>query len=73
MYNPKLERRLHRITAPTLVMWGDHDAFLPLPHGQAYARLIPNASLRVIAECGHFPPFEQTEKFVHDVTDFLLA
>ena len=71
MYNPKLERRLRRVQAPTLIVWGENDAFLPLPHGEAYARLIPGATLRVIPQCGHFPPFEQTEQFLHLVLEFL--
>lgn len=73
MYNPKLERRLRRVKAPTLVVWGDDDRFLPLPHGEAYARSIPGARLQVIAQCGHFPPFEQTDAFLRCVTEFLLA
>lgn len=73
MYNPKLERRLGRIQAPTLVLWGENDAFLPLAHGESYARQIPNATLSVIPRCGHFPPFERTEEFVERVTSFLAA
>jgi len=72
-YNPKLERRLRRIRAPTLVLWGENDRFLPLPHGEAYARLIPGARLQIVPECGHFVPFEQTEVFVSAATDFLSA
>jgi pimeloyl-ACP methyl ester carboxylesterase len=72
MYNPKLERRLQRVKAPTLVVWGENDRFLPLAHGEAYARAIPGAQLRVIPQCGHFPPFEQTETFLRHVLEFLL-
>lgn len=71
MYDPKLERRLSRIQAPTLVLWGENDAFLPLPYGEAYARGIPGAELRVIPACGHFPPFERTAEFLDHVTSFL--
>ncbi len=71
MYNPKLARRLGRITAPTLVVWGEDDAFLPLPHGEAYARLIPGARLTVLPRCGHFPPFEQSEAFLAHAIAFL--
>jgi pimeloyl-ACP methyl ester carboxylesterase len=73
MYNPKLARRLARITAPTLVVWGADDAFLPLPHGVEYARLIPAARLVSIPQCGHFPPFEQSAVFLDHVTSFLEA
>jgi len=71
LYNPKLARRLRRVKAPTLVLWGRNDTFLPLAHGEAYTQLIPGASLQVIPECGHFVPFEQTERFIEAVTTFL--
>jgi pimeloyl-ACP methyl ester carboxylesterase len=72
-YNPKLERRLRRIRAPTLVLWGAEDTFLPLPHGEAYARSIPGARLQIIRQCGHFVPFEQTQEFVRTVVEFLTS
>ncbi|HVN87132.1 MAG TPA: alpha/beta fold hydrolase [Candidatus Binatia bacterium] len=72
LYNPKLERRLARISAPTLVVWGEHDNFLPPAYGHAYTRAIPGARLHTIANCGHLVPFEQTEPFVDAAVDFLL-
>jgi pimeloyl-ACP methyl ester carboxylesterase len=71
MYNPKLARRLRRIKAPTLILWGANDTFLAPVHGEAYARLIPNATLQIVPHCGHFVPFEQIEEFVRHVTTFL--
>ena len=44
--NPKLERRLHRITAPTLVVAPSDDRLIPVEHAQRYAALIPGARLR---------------------------
>jgi pimeloyl-ACP methyl ester carboxylesterase len=73
LYNPKLPRRLRRVQAPTLVMWGKDDTFLPLAHGEAYAQLIPGAHLHVIADCGHLVPFERTEEFTKLVIAFLTA
>jgi pimeloyl-ACP methyl ester carboxylesterase len=73
LYNPKLPQRLRRITVPTLVLWGEHDTFLPLPHGEAYARLIRGATLQIVPQCGHFVPFEQTDIFAEQVAQFLGA
>jgi pimeloyl-ACP methyl ester carboxylesterase len=72
LYNPKLEHRLARITAPTLVVWGEQDAFLPLAYGKAYADAIPGAQLVTIANCGHLVPFEQTAAFDDLASEFLL-
>jgi len=70
-YDPKLERRLRRISAPTLVVWGENDTFLPVAHGEAYARAIPHATLRTVSQCGHLVPHEQTDTFVDLVGAFL--
>jgi pimeloyl-ACP methyl ester carboxylesterase len=71
LYNPKLARRLRRISAPTLIVWGQNDTFLPLAHGEAYARLIPGAVLQTIPACGHLVPYEQTEDFLQHVVEFV--
>jgi len=71
LYNPKLQRRLRRVTVPTLVLWGADDRFLPPAYGEAYAQLIPGATLKMIPQCGHLVPMEQTEQFVNHVVEFL--
>ncbi|HMI71310.1 MAG TPA: alpha/beta fold hydrolase, partial [Solirubrobacteraceae bacterium] len=57
--DPKLERRLHRVAAPTLVLWADDDRVMPIEHGRRYAERIPDATLRVIEDCGHAMYFER--------------
>lgn len=48
---------LRGIRAPTLVLHGDADPLLPLPHGRDSAACIPGATLRVIEGMGHdLPP-----------------
>jgi len=62
LYDPLLRRRLARITAPTLLCWGAHDRLAPLdPCGQAWAKEIPGARLRVFADSGHVPHLEEAE------------
>jgi pimeloyl-ACP methyl ester carboxylesterase len=69
--DPKLERRLHRIAAPTLVLWADDDRVMPIEHGRRYAERIPDATLRVIEDCGHAMYFERPDAFADAVTEFL--
>jgi pimeloyl-ACP methyl ester carboxylesterase len=69
--DPKLERRLHRITAPTLVLWADDDRVVPVEHGRRYAERIPDATLRIVEDCGHAMYFERPEAFANSVTEFL--
>ncbi|MFI5266436.1 MAG: alpha/beta fold hydrolase [Chloroflexota bacterium] len=73
LHDPKLHRRLHRISAPTLIVWGEQDRLIPLAHGRAYAEAIPGARLEVIPNCGHIPHQEQTDDFTRIVRHFLLS
>ena len=71
MHDPKLARRLRRITCPTLVVWGDRDPLLPLAYAEAWRDGLPDAELRVLQNCGHLPHFEQEAAFVESVAEFL--
>jgi pimeloyl-ACP methyl ester carboxylesterase len=71
--NPKLERRLHRITAPTLVAWPGNDKLIPIAHGHRYAELIPNTEFAVVDDCGHAMYFERPAEFAGITADFLAA
>jgi pimeloyl-ACP methyl ester carboxylesterase len=70
-YNYSLKNRLHRITAPTLVIWGEHDRMVPRTHGETYARLIPGAKLQVISGAGHSVHVEKPTETAKLVADFL--
>jgi pimeloyl-ACP methyl ester carboxylesterase len=71
--NPKLERRLRRITAPTLVAWPGNDKLIPIAHGHRYAELIPNAEFAVVKDCGHAMYFERPAEFGELTVNFLAA
>lgn len=47
---------LRRISVPTLVMHGTHDAMVPLAHGRELVRVIPDARLHTIRGWGHDLP-----------------
>jgi pimeloyl-ACP methyl ester carboxylesterase len=71
LHDPKLARRLGRISAPTLVVWGAQDRLVPVAHGHAYADAIPQARLEVIPDCGHLPHIERPDELVNHVRTFL--
>ena len=73
MHNPKLRQRLHRITCPTLVVWGEGDRIVAPSYGRAFADSIPNARFVSIPGAGHYPHREQLEPFVAAVQEFLAA
>jgi pimeloyl-ACP methyl ester carboxylesterase len=69
--NPKLERRLHRIQAKTLVLWGEHDAVVPLLHAEHYAAGIPQARLQVVPNAGHALLMERPDAALAAIEQFL--
>ena len=71
--NPKLERRLGRITAPTLVVAPSDDRLIPVEHARRYAERIPGASYAEVADCGHAMYFERPAEFASTVASFLSA
>ena len=69
-YDPKLAGRLHRITCPVLLIWGDKDRLVPPAYGEAYRKHIPHAEIKLIPNCGHLPMFEQEAAFVETIVGF---
>lgn len=69
----RLAKWLHRVTIPTLVVWGDADAIVPLPYAAEFARLIPGARVLVIPDCGHAPQTERPEAFLHALDGFIAS
>jgi 3-oxoadipate enol-lactonase len=48
-----LRPQLPRITAPTLVIGGEHDRIFPVEHSRAIAAAIPDAQLEILNGTGH--------------------
>jgi pimeloyl-ACP methyl ester carboxylesterase len=71
MHNPKLKHRLHRVSIPTHLIWGDKDGVVTKDYGRAFAGLIPGASFETVANAGHYPQLEQPEAFAKALTKFL--
>jgi pimeloyl-ACP methyl ester carboxylesterase len=69
-YDAKLAARLHRVQCPTLLLWGADDRLVPPSYGEAYRKLLPQAELRLIPDCGHLGMFEKEAEFVAAVTRF---
>ena len=70
-HDPHLHKWLHRIDVPTLLVWGDHDRMFPKEHALAYQRLIPNAKVVIVPDCGHVPQIEKPDAFVAAIETFL--
>lgn len=63
--------QLHQITAPTLIVWGDHDALFPRDDQARLLSAIPHATLRIYDETGHCPNWERPERVAADLVAFV--
>jgi len=66
-----LKRRIHRIAAPTLIVWGSTDGIAAPVYAQEFAKRIAGAKVEVIERAGHLPHLEQPERVVAAVGKFL--
>jgi pimeloyl-ACP methyl ester carboxylesterase len=69
--NRGLNRRLHRVTAPTLLVWGESDRIVPPQYAQDFQAAIGNATVATIPAAGHLPQIEQPDRLAEQVLAFL--
>jgi pimeloyl-ACP methyl ester carboxylesterase len=70
-FNPDLERWLHRVKLPPLVVWGDDDKVMPPAYAARWCERLPDARLIMIEECGHLPHVEKADIVSGHVRGFL--
>jgi pimeloyl-ACP methyl ester carboxylesterase len=68
-----LKRRLHRVTADTLIVWGEDDALISSVYAREFAARIAKARVEIIKDCGHVPQVERLDVLRPMVTSFLAA
>lgn len=71
IWDKGLKKRIHRINAPTLLIWGDKDGLNPPVYGPHWQKQLPGSRLVTIKDTAHVPMAEKPEEFVKAVTDFL--
>jgi pimeloyl-ACP methyl ester carboxylesterase len=67
-----LSRRLHRVSVPTLVLWGRDDALVPAIYAQEFGSRIGGSRVEVLDDCGHALQGDQPERTFTLVTEFLV-
>ncbi|MFF3734117.1 alpha/beta fold hydrolase [Streptomyces sp. NPDC002476] len=66
-----LWRDVHRIKAPTLLLWGRDDRTITLDGAQLMLKQIRDVQLHVFGGCGHWVQLERQAEFERLVNDFL--
>ena len=70
-YNPDLEKWLHRIKLPSLVIWGENDKVFPAAYAELWRERLPDARVLRLEKCGHLPHVEQADTVTARVRAFL--
>jgi pimeloyl-ACP methyl ester carboxylesterase len=65
----KLEKWLHRLTMPTLLLWGDADRIVPAEQAPVWAAHIPHAQTCILPGVGHLV-FDETPAAAAAVATF---
>jgi pimeloyl-ACP methyl ester carboxylesterase len=70
-FNPDLEKWLHRIKLPALILWGDDDKIMPPAYAALWQERLSDAHLIVVEKCGHLPHVEHAALVARHVREFL--
>lgn len=69
-FDPDLEKWLHRIKLPALIVWGEDDKIMPPAYAALWRERLPEARLVTIEKCGHLPHVEHAARVARHVVDF---
>jgi pimeloyl-ACP methyl ester carboxylesterase len=68
-----LRKRLHRVTAPTLLVWGQRDGIVPTVYADEFRHLIPDCRVEVLEGAAHLVQVEQPQRALEAMTGFLAG
>jgi pimeloyl-ACP methyl ester carboxylesterase len=66
-----LKKRMHRIKAPTLILWGKQDRLIPPLYAEEFKSRIAGSRVELLDNAAHLLPFEQTVAAAQAVQNFL--
>ena len=65
------EHKLKNIAAPTLILFGEYDKVVPPANAELLAKQIPNSTIRIMRNAGHFYQFDATDAAVIAIVELL--
>ncbi|MTE01106.1 alpha/beta fold hydrolase [Paracoccus sp. YIM 132242] len=68
-----LSKRLHRVKAPVLIVWGEDDALISSAYAADLGRQIAGSRVEIVKDCGHIPQVEKHDDTMAIVRPFLAA
>ena len=67
------KNRIHRVAAPTLIVWGKADGIIAPAYAQEFAKPIVGARVELIDKAGHLPHLENSAAVGKIVSEFLAG
>jgi pimeloyl-ACP methyl ester carboxylesterase len=71
--NRRLAKRLYRLRAPTLLVWGAEDRYIVPEYASHWQALVPHAQLAKVAGAAHMTPGETPAELASTITTFLAG
>ncbi len=68
-----LKKRMHRISAPTLIVWGAKDGLIPPAYAEDFKRGIKNSRVETVDNASHMAPLERPETVAGMIAKFLKS
>lgn len=68
-----LKKRIHRITSPTLIVWGTEDKLVPPVYAQEFGNRIAGSRIEMVEQAAHVPQLEQLARVSGLVQDFIQS
>jgi abhydrolase domain-containing protein 14 len=64
---------LHKITAPVLAMWGEHDQIVPISDAELLVKSVKQGQLIIIPNGSHAPYMSNPSLFNHELLQFVVT
>jgi pimeloyl-ACP methyl ester carboxylesterase len=65
-----LKKRIHRVKAPALLVWGREDRLVPIAYADEFTRRLSGCRLETVDRAGHAPHLEQSQLVCRILRDF---
>lgn len=68
-----MDGRMHTVTMPVDLVWGESDRMMPLNYARRMLAALPAARLTTVARCGHAPLTERPFEFIGTIEQVLAS
>ena len=71
--NRRLAKRLYRVIAPVLIVWGGADRYIDPRYSEVWNALLETSTVIRFPDAGHMVPFEQARELADAICEFVAT